>query len=223
MYKRLHWVLARLGDLIAGRNEAVRLPDLPVYRADGPIPKQDRVVHPFREIDGRAGYYLAANYRYGEVAELAWLRYDNRADPLEVKHGQYGWRTRLDHASMVLRLGYGGEARAQLMRGDTLMGATAVALDFRAWFALISRQLGPGTLALRYDRFRTGEHDILPEDANSERGRALAQAYSINVSDAVAVVAELTAIDSTRDARLLLGEGRRQIERSLAASVRWRF
>lgn len=219
----LAWRGWSIGDLIAGRNDAARLPDLPVYRADGPIPKQDRVVHPFREIDGRAGYYLGANYRYGEVAELAWLRYDNRADPLEVKHGQYGWRTRFDHASVVLRLGHGWEARAQLMRGDTLMGTTAVALDFRAWFALISRQLGPGTLALRYDRFSTGEHDILPKDPNSERGRALALAYSINVSDAVAVVAELTAIDSTRDARLLLGEGRRQIERSLAASVRWRF
>ncbi|MBV6323779.1 hypothetical protein [Duganella violaceipulchra] len=219
----LAWRGWSVGDWIAGRDEAVRLPDLPVYRADGPMPRQDRVIHPLRAIDGRAGYYVGANYRYGEVAELAWLRYDNRADPLKVRHGQYGWRTRFDHPSMVLRPGHGWEARAQLMRGDITMGPNAAALDFQAWYALVSRQLGPGTLALRYDRLRTVEHDLLPEDPNAERGRALALAYSLNVSDAVAVVAELLAIDSLRDARALLGEGRRQIERSLAASVRWRF
>lgn len=219
----LAWRGWSISDRIAGRNEAVLLPDLPVYRADGAIPRQDRTIHPFREVDGRLGYYVGANYRYQERMEVAWLHYDNRADPLVVKHGQYGWHTRFNHLSLVLRPQGSWELLFQAMRGDTLMGANAVALDFQAWYALASRQVGPGRLTLRYDRFRTSEHDILPTDPNSERGHSVALAYSLGLSDSATLVTELLEVDSLRDARPLLHAARNQRERSLVASVRWQF
>jgi hypothetical protein len=219
----LAWRGWSISDRIAGRNEAVLLPDLPVYRADGDIPRQDRTIHPFREVDGRLGYYVGANYRYQERMEVAWLHYDNRADPLVVKNGQYGWHTRFNHLSLVLRPQGSWELLFQAMRGDTLMGANAVALDFQAWYALVSRQVGPGKLALRYDRFRTSEHDILPADPNAERGHAVALAYSLALGDSVAWVTELLQVDSMRDARPLIQADRNQRERSLVTSVRWQF
>lgn len=219
----LAWRGWSISDRIAGRNEALRLADLPVYRAEGPIPRQDRTIHPFREVDGRLGYYLAANYSYGDSLALTALHYDNRADPLIVKDGQYGWRTRFDHLGVVLHPGGDWDVLLQAMHGDTIMGRNAVALDFRAWYALLSHPLGPGTLALRYDRFGTSEHDILPQDPNGESGHALALAYQWPLGESLSLMTELLQIDSRRDNRAQIGQAPAQRERSVTAALRWRF
>lgn len=219
----LAWRGWSISDRIAGRNETVLLPDLPVYRLTGPIPRQSRTIHPFREIDGRLGYYVGANYNYKEQVEITSLHYDNRADPMIVKDGQYSWHTRFNHLSMVVRPLGAWELLFQGMRGDTLMGANAVALDYQVWYALVSHPLWSGTLALRYDRFQSKEHDILPSDPNSEKGHALALAYSLNLNDAITLVTELLVIDSKRAARSLVGEPPGQIERSITSSIRWQF
>jgi len=219
----LAWRGWSISDRIAGRNEALQLADLPVYRADGAIPRQSRTIHPFREVDGHLGYYLGANLNYGKRLELAALHYDNRADPLIVKDGQYGWRTRFDHVSAVLRPHGDWELLMQAMRGDTLMGANAVALDFRSWFALVSHPLGPATVALRYDRFSTTGHDILPGDPNDETGHGLALACSLPLSDSMELMAEALRVSSTRGARALIGELPAQAEHSVTVSLRWRF
>lgn len=219
----LAWRGWSISDRIAGRNEALRLADLPVYRADGAIPRQDRTIHPFREIDGRLGYYLGANYNIGERLALAALHYDNRAQPWVVKDGQYGWRTRFDHVSAVLRPAGAWELLFQAMRGDTVMGRNAVALDFQSWYALASHPLGPGRLAVRYDRFSTSEHDWLPTDPNQETGHALALAYQLALSESLALTAEWLSISSERGARSLIAETPRQTERSVTVSLRWQF
>jgi hypothetical protein len=219
----LAWRGWTISDRIAGRHEAVLLADLPVYRADGAIPRQDRRIRPFREIDGRPGYYIGGNFKQGERVELAIQRYDNRADPLVVKDGQYGWRTRYSHASLVLRPGGGWELLAQAMHGDTLMGKNAVALDFRAWYVLASHPVGPGRLALRYDRFGASEHDVLPSDPNNEKGRSLALAYTWPLDAGVTLAMELLAVDSQRAARSMIGLRPGQVERSVTSSVRWQF
>jgi hypothetical protein len=219
----LAWRGWSISDRIAGRNEALQLADLPVYRADGEIPRQSRTIHPFRELDGRLGYYLGANMNLGTRLELAALHYDNRADPLVVKNGQYGWRTRFDHVSAVLRPHGEWELLLQAMRGDTLMGANAVALDFQSWYALASHPLGAGTLALRYDRFSTGEHDWLPADSNNESGHGVALAYDWPLAENLALMTEALLVRSERVARVQIGERPRQTERSITASLRWRF
>jgi hypothetical protein len=219
----LAWRGWSISDRIAGRNEALQLADLPVYRADGAIPRQSRTIHPFRELDGHLGYYAGANFNLGTRLELAALHYDNRADPWVVKDGQYGWRTRFDHVSAVVRPQGQWELLMQAMRGDTLMGRNAVALDFQSWYALLSHPVGVGTLAVRYDRFRTSEHDVLPGDPNSESGHGVALAYDWPLADNLALMTEALLVRSERAARTQIGERPRQTERSLTASLRWRF
>ena len=219
----LAWRGWSINDRIAGRNEVLQLPDLPVYRRRGPIPWQSRTIHPFREVDGRIGYYAGTNLNFGSRLELAALHYDNRGDPLPVKDGQYAWRTRFDHVSAVWRPAGGWKFMAQAMHGDTLMGPNAVALDFRSWYLLASHRLGPGALAVRYDRFSTSEHDILPNDPNNEKGHGVALAYNWPLSHSLALMTELLEVQSERAARELIAERPSQTERSFTASLRWKF
>lgn len=219
----LAWRGWSISDRIGGRNQADRLVDLPVIRPDGAIPRQNRTIHPFREIDGRFGYYIGANYQYGDWLELALMHYDNRADPLEVKHGQYGWHTRFDHLNLVLRPAGSWEILLQAMRGDTLMGKNAVAIDYQSWYVLLAHPLGRGKLALRYDRFSTSEHDIQPQDPNSEQGHALALAYNVDVRKNLTWITEYLHVNSEREARHIIGIAPQQRERSLTTALRWQF
>ncbi|EGF30691.1 hypothetical protein IMCC9480_1008 [Oxalobacteraceae bacterium IMCC9480] len=219
----LAWRGWAIGDRITGVSEAIRLADLPVYRSDGAITKQTRDINLLREIDGRAGYYAALNYAYSEVVEVAVMHYDNRGDPLIVKAGQYSWATKFNHLGLRIHPGGGWELMTQWLTGSTAMGARAVAIDYRAWYVLASHPLGPGTATLRYDQFRTREHDLLPSDPNSEDGRAVALAYVFQINPTVNLVTELLALHSVRQARVLLGDSPSQHERSLTTSLRWQF
>lgn len=219
----LAWRGWSVGDQIAGRNAAFRLADLPVYRSTGAIRRQQRTIHPFRELDGRLGYYAGANYAYGEVLELDVLHYDNRGDPMVVKDGQYAWRTRFDHIGAALHPGGDWELLAQAMRGDTLMGPNAVFVDYRAWYLLASHPLWSGRLALRYDRFSTAGHDILPSDPNDEHGHAVALAYGFDLTPSLSLMTELLQVSSERGVRSQIGLRPAQLERSLVTSLRWQF
>ncbi len=219
----LAWRGWSVGDRISGASEAIQLADLPVYRADGAINKQTRDIHVFREIDGRAGFYVGVNYGYADTAEVTLLHYDNRGDPLVVKAGQYSWATRFDHAGLRLRTAGQWEWLCQYMAGETRMGAQAAGVDFRAWYGLASHRLGPGTLTVRYDRFATREHDNIASDPNSEQGSAVAFAYLYDVNSSLSVVSELLSVRSTRPARVLVGAAAYQAGNSVTTSLRWRF
>ncbi|TFW19630.1 hypothetical protein E4L96_11555 [Massilia arenosa] len=219
----LAWRGWSISDRIAGRNEARRLPDLPVYRPDGPIPRQSGLLRPFREIDGRLGYYVGAELVLPERAQLAALHYDNRADALAVQDGQYGWHTRFDLATLTLQPGRGWTVLAQALHGDTLMGARAVALDFEAVYVLVSHRLGAGTASARYDRFQTREHDLLPADPNNETGHGLAVAWALPLTDQWSWLSEALFINSTRAARRLVGQPARLSEHSVTTALRFEF
>lgn len=218
----LAWRGWGVGDRLTGVSESIRLADLPVYRADGMINKQSRDIHLFREIDGRAGFYAGANYAYADAVQISAIHYDNRGDPLVVKDGQYSWATKFDHAGVALRTGQ-WEWMLQYMSGSTMMGPRAVALDYRAWYALASRRVGPATLTVRFDRFGTREHDNIASDPNGEEGRAIALAYIHEINSSVSVVNELLLLRSTRQARSLLGIAPSQVSTSLTSSLRWQF
>jgi hypothetical protein len=64
------------------------------------------------------------------------------------------------------------ELAMQSMRGDTIMGRIGAGSYFQSWFALASHPLGPGTAAVRYDRFSTTEHDNIPSDPNTKLAMA---------------------------------------------------
>ncbi|WP_310389803.1 hypothetical protein [Roseateles sp.] len=219
----LAWRGWSVSDRITGLTESLQLADLPVYRPDGPINKQTRHMHVFRELDGRAGYYVGGHYGYAERIKVAAMHYDNRADPLVVKSGQYGWHTRFDHLSLQLRPAGQWELAAQAMAGETLMGPQAVRVKFKAWYLLASHPLAQGQLSARYDSFSASENDILPSDPNAEDGQALALAYALPLGQGWSLVSEALVIKSTRPARLLIGAAPAQTERSLSVSLRWQF
>lgn len=225
----LAWRGWSVGDRISGLNESLPLADLPVFRAGGELPDQTRSINVFREIDDRLGFYVGANYAYSGAEktrfEVAVLHYDNRGDPLVIRSGQYSWRTRFNHVSLRLQ-GLGQWAfSAQLLGGNTLMGPNAVNLDYSAAYLLASHPLGPGTVALRVDRFSTRERpeDVIRSDANSEDGKALALAYHWRISPSLSLVSEALVVDSDRAARGALGQPTSRIERSLTASLRVSF
>jgi hypothetical protein len=212
-----------IGDRISGLSESIELADLPVYRPDGEINRQTRAIHPFREIDGRLGYYAKLDYAYADTVALAYMHYDNRGDPMVVKQGQYSWTTRFDHASLRVRTGGDWEFLFQWMNGSTMMGPRAAYADFHSWYALASRRLGQGRMTLRYDHFGTHENDKVPSDPNGEAGHAVALAYVHELTASVSLVTELLVCHSTRPARMLIGDAIGQRERSLTTALRWQF
>jgi hypothetical protein len=218
----LTWRGWTIADRITGLREALRLPDLPVYSPAGDIPLQTRTIHPFREIDGRFGYQLGARYAYGGWLELTGMHYDNRADPLIVKDGQYSWRTDLQHVGVRVRK-QAWEFLMQSMNGSTRMGPDAAGVRFRAWYVLASHSAGANRITGRYDRFRNHERDLLQSDPNGESGTAWTISYVRTLSPALEFVLEALTVQSSRAGRSLIGEPVSSSERSLTTSVRWRF
>ncbi|MES2900335.1 MAG: hypothetical protein V4723_11445 [Pseudomonadota bacterium] len=218
----LTWRGWSISDRITGLSEALLLPELPVYRPDGPIRRQSRTIHVFRELDGRLGYQAAAHYGYRGWLELSAMKYDNRADPRVFHDGQYGWRTRFQHLAAKVRQGE-WEWLFQGMRGDTYMGRRAAGVDMQAWYLMGSRRMGAHRVSLRYDHFSAVDNDVIPADPNGERGRAVALAWTWQHSPAWSVLAEALVVDSVREARALGGAASRQTERSLTTALRYHF
>jgi hypothetical protein len=212
-----------ISDRITGLTEPLMLADLPVYQPTGKLVKQRRTIHPFREIDGKLGYYATVNYGYAGWFEAALMHYDNMADPLIVKDGQYAWTTRFDHLSLKLKPYGKWEVLAQAMKGYTTMGTHGVTVDFRSWYVLASHPLGQGRMTARLDYFNAGENDRIPSDPNTENGRSLAIAYSQPVQPGLSWVTELLSVRSERASRVQIGDAPRQLERSLATALRWEF
>lgn len=219
----LAWRGWSIGDRLSGASETLILADLPVYRAQGPINRQTRDMHVFREVDGRGGYYAGVNYSYADTLQLSLLHYDNRGDELVVKGGQYSWATKFNHAGVRLRPRGAWEYLFQYLEGRTGMGSGAVAINYRSWFALASRRLGPGNASVRYDRFRAREHDQIAADPNGESGSALALAYAWELRSDLSVVSEWLSVRSDRAARALVGVAPRQSSTSITTSLRWQF
>lgn len=212
-----------IGDRMTGLSESLQLADLPVYRPSGQIRKQTRDIHLFRELDGRLGYYVGANYAYAGRIEVNAMHYDNRGDPLVVEGGQYSWTTRFNHLGLRLRPAGEWEFLLQALSGSTGMGRRAVYATYRAWYVLAAHPLGAGRLALRYDRFRMGEEENLFADPNSERGTAVALAYTHPLTPSMSLVTELLTIRSSRLARALSGDAVQQTTSSLTTALRWQF
>jgi hypothetical protein len=209
---------------ITGLFQKLRLPDLPVYQSTGQIPVQTRNVHVFRELDHRPGWYAGLGYAFEGVLDIQAMHYDNRADPLQVTNGQYGWRTRFDHVGLSLQLPGDTELLAQAMHGGTFMGPNGVHARFGSWYLLASHPLARGLATVRYDWFHASDQDILPlVDPNGESGHAWAAAYSLPLPHSLTLVTEALRVDSRRAARAQIGEQPRQKQSSLSLELRWAF
>lgn len=217
----LHGRQSRLGESLA-------LAELPTLHDDGLFSGQAENLKPFEELDGEAGYTVGVHFRTQRGLLLQASHYDNRADPLLLEGGQYGWGTRFNQVGLRTRLPGDVTLVSQWMSGSTQMGPVdhgrhAVDLTFRSHFVLVSRDWGDRRASLRYDDFETVNRDTTPMDTNSESGNAVAIAYRHRFSDRAEAFAEWLSINARRDARMYFNEPTRARENRVTLNLRFSF
>jgi hypothetical protein len=221
----LAWRGWAVGDRQSGLSDRLPLASLPSIGPDGLFPLQDPWVAPFREVDGRAGWYASASWVLPERLELRALVYDNRGDLLSIEDGQYAWRTRFGAAGAKIGLPGGVELLGGVLDGWSAMGPDeAVDAYYRNWYVLASARLGAHRLSLRWERFDVRDEDrFAEEDPNEEDGAALTAAWLVTLDRRTTVALEVVSLDSARAARPLLGLPERSRETLVQLAVRGRF
>lgn len=185
---------------------------------------------PVREIDGRLGYQVGAEWSMRGVADVRASFWDNNGDPAAFDGFQYAWYTEFLSLGARVRLPAGVEAVAQYMDGTTEMGEEVpgrgfpVDNRFRAAFVLLTGARGPHRLTGRYDWFEVEDRDLFRvEDANDEDGHGWTLAYLATLGEHARLALEWLEVTSTRASRMDLGLAPRARERQLQASLRISF
>lgn len=181
---------------------------------------------PFREIDGRVGFYAKAAIESGGSG-FELFAYDNRGDARASEEGQYSWATRFLNAGAWTRLGPDTELLAQGMIGETIAGdylpGRALAdVDFGAAYVLVSHASGPSRLSGRLDYFEARDRSF-PIDDNNEHGWAATLAYACELDGGFSLAAEAVRIESDRPSRAVQGIGAEQTDFIAQLSLRARF
>lgn len=221
----LAWRGWAMGDRQTGLSDRPALAPIPSIEPRGMFEHAPRWVQPFREIDGRVGYYAAASYKKTGALDVRLIHYDNRADETVFDGLQYAWKTRFASAAAHLTLGP-VELLGQYMDGRTTMGKTpdgrpGVDNTFWAWFAMASLSAGRHRVTARYDDFYVEDlDDFEVEDANEEDGRALTFAYLLRTGASHRLAVEVLQIESDRDVRASLQLPVRAKETLVQASFR---
>jgi len=146
---------------------------------------------PFREIDGRFGYYVGAHLAYKRSAELKYYYYDNNADPNILDPDRiYAWHTRFH--SVTFRYKYSAELTvfSQLLVGDTLMGENIVDNDFNSAYVAAAYEMAPYIIAARADWYQVNDNDDFMYDPNGSRGRAFTLSAGRKINDYFSVTGE---------------------------------
>ena len=220
----LAWRGWALHDRQSGYSDRLPLAPIPAIQPDGLFARQAPWVRPFREIDGRLGYYAGADWSH-RLFELRALRYDNRGIPTAFDGTQYAWYTEFTNIGLSLHLPAGFEAIGQWMDGDSEMGPPgALNIAFDSAYVLVTAAFGSHRISLRYDSFRVQDHDRWRMlDNNNEDGSAWTAAYLIQTGDHVRLGFELLRVESDRPARVSLGLPVRQEELEFQAGARIQF
>ncbi len=215
-----------MGDVTSAINGRLRQPDVyaPVARAAVPVRFQ-----PFKEQDGRIGWYADLSWRAAGGGKLSLMRYDNRADPQSF--GEQGerhvnsWRTRFWSLGGEMPLG------EFLLIGQLMDGSTAfeprpgLLLDskFHAGYLLLGWDRGEWRPAVRLDLVSVRQlPDTLSAPLN-EHGHAWTAALNWRPQSWLRVTGEVLRIDSKRNQRRLEGLSPQQVETQLQLSVRLLF
>lgn len=192
-------------------------------------PNQAPVAEPFLEIDREPGYHAGAEWRYAQRLSISASRYDNRADPMSIADGQYGWRTIFDQVGVQISLPWNVGLLAQWMRGTTAMGPVLrngrrpIDVDFESAYMMLTREFRTYRLSLRFDDFEAYDADLLPDDDNNETGDAITLAYIRELRDGLSLAVEWQRIDSQRPARAYLGLAPDSTEQMLRAQISWQL
>ena len=204
------------------------LPPLPQIQPGMLFEQQDPYVAPFREVDNRTGFYVSAEWVFASRALLRAMHYDNRADPLALEDGQYGWYTEFNHIAAQFSLPSEFAVLTQWMKGSTVMGpfvngAHMVDAEFDSKFLMLTKLLGKHRLALRYDAFEMAENDSTSEDSNQEDGHVWTATYRHNYSDRISLAVEWLSIRTHHFGWAYYGIDPVRTETQLQLSVQLRF
>lgn len=214
-----------MGDGYSGLGAVLREPDVYAPRARAPVPMLYR---PFREIDGRPGWYAGVTREVRGESRATVLYYDNRAEQDSWEsyagHRAFSWDTRFWSAGMRRHLG------DYVVAGQAMVGSTVfepvpgMVLDtrFRAGYLLLARDTGEWRPALRVDLF--GIEQLGPTATPlDEHGNAVTVALNWRPRAHVRITGELLRIDSTRAQRRLSGLAARQGDWQVQVAARLYF
>jgi hypothetical protein len=190
------------------------LPELGIFGPGHQFARQAQSFEPSHEVDGRVGFYVQPEWgseRYGQIRAM-YYHNDGSPHAVDLHHGQYAWRTRFFALGGRTQLPWNIELISQFLTGDTAMGASwrngvrpATAVDYWAYFALISKTFGNHRLSFRYDHFETEDRDAFWKwDNNNESGDAFTLVYSYTLAKRHRFMLELLQVQSERPARLQL-------------------
>lgn len=224
----LAWRGWSLHDRQSRWGEKLALAELPALQEGSVFEAQAANIEPFEELDGDAGYTFGLQLRTGQGFLLQASHYDNRADPLALENGQYGWDTRFDHVGLRMRLPGEVVLVSQWMSGSTQMGPLAdnlhaVDMKFSSSFVLLSRSWHGRQISLRYDDFETVDRDQTPMDTNAESGFGFTIGYRQPLGERAQILAEWLSVSARRNARMYFGAPLRAREDRLTLSIRLSF
>ncbi len=204
------------------------LPPLPVLEPGELLDEQNPYVQPFREIDGRAGYYVGGEWQLNQQLLIRAMHYDNRADPTAFEDGQYAWNTKFNHVAAQIALPGEWSLLFQWMTGSTVMGqvvdgAHIVDTEFDSKYLMLTRTFDRHRVSLRNDKFEMTQNDDTEDDNNPENGYVWTLAYFYDWSDKLSFGAESMVIKTHRCGWEYYDIDETRREKQLQLSVRLRF
>lgn len=185
--------------------------------------------YPFRELDGRPGYYGRLEWRPPAPVALHVFFYDNGGDRTSVdSEGQWAWETRFFEAGARWEPSPDVRVMAQLMNGETIMGYSTAGgrwfdMGFQSAYVLAQKKLADDTISGRIDVFRTRDRTFRNLDDNQENGWALTGSWRHRLARHVDLIVEAQHVDSKRNLRRLVGEDPKQDQTLLQSAIRLSF
>ncbi len=182
---------------------------------------------PFIELDHRYGYDINARFSMANKLKVNLGYYDNNADTLVFKRGQYTWDTKFTYAGINTKLGKSTRLISQFLIGDTLMtsprGRKVVENDYQSGFVLLTHRRGKHQYTTRLEEFSVTDNDNMPLDNNNEYGKAWTLSYQYRLNYNWFLQGEYNWLQSNRPARVYDNEPVDLIERQwqLAAKYYW--
>ena len=189
---------------------------------------QGEKTHNIDEVDGRLGVYGRFEMALSDDLTVHVFAYDNRGDRTSIVAGQYAWRTRFGQVGARWTPNAQTEVVAQLMSGNAGMGGRIgkqypADIGFAAAFGLISRDIGPGKLALRLEHFSVDDRSFKVIDNNAEHGWSTTASWSQPISTRMQVVAEGVLVQSDRPSRAWIGLSRGQSDLATRLALKSQF
>lgn len=182
----------------------------------------------FDEGDHRAGYYAGVEAKVSGRHVLRALHYDNRGDTAKNDAREPTWLTKFDAFGARLELPHDLTAIAQVMTGDTAVGASAdgrgfIIVDFESWFVLLSQQRAAHRYTVRYDRMNTKTVRGAQFFDGRQDADAWTVAYLFDFNDRWQLAAEAILLSGSLHQRVTIGLPPSATERSLQIAARYTF